>query len=166
LGALINQEMARIVEGTAEPAQMAQLLQNQPKPVSLSDTTIPLHLRLIERKHAAYLALVSWGRTIDHCDNLEFNLTTLVDPANRKSMQAVNACREADLNGLETGLHQLNKAPSRSQRRCSPSYWPTYWSEASEVRCSERISWNGGSPTRTSAPWLQTSPPAQVFAPA
>ena len=30
----------------------------------------------------------------------------------------------------------------------------------------ERLSWNGGSPTKMSAPWLQRSPLALVFAPA
>jgi hypothetical protein len=115
LNKLIDSELQRALSNPGEKSpEIAQLMRDDDKQMSLGDASVPLHLRLIERRRRTVIAMYLWTKSMGHCDNPEFSAASLVDPAFRKTMESANACREAALTRMETGLHDINKAEEAS----------------------------------------------------
>ncbi len=111
LNALLQAELARIMSGSAEspPPEIAKLMSAGGAKPALGDTSVPLHLRLIERKRRELAAAVNWARaTSGHCGDPQFGPPQLVDPEFREHMHAVLKCRRTELDRYQAGMHKLN----------------------------------------------------------
>jgi hypothetical protein len=115
LNGLTQNEVMRGLSGSGEPSpEIELLLRDDGKHANLGDTSVPLHLRLIERQRATLVGIVKWAKSIGHCGSADFTPANLADPMFRKSMQTVIVCRRRDLDQLETGLHNYNKTNEAS----------------------------------------------------
>jgi hypothetical protein len=110
---LMQAEIARVMSGALDepPGDVAKLMSGagsaRPR---LDDQSVPLHLRLIERKRLELTAAVNWARsTTGHCDYPQFGPPQLVDPAFRRHMHDVLACRRAEIDRYQAGFARLNK---------------------------------------------------------
>jgi hypothetical protein len=112
---LIQNEVERVLSGSGEPSpEIVQLLRDDVKHPSLGDSSVPLHLRLIERQRRTLVATVNWAKSVGHCGSPDFTPANLADPLFRKTMQTVIVCRRGDLDQLEIGLREYNKTNETS----------------------------------------------------
>ena len=112
LNVLLQAELARVMSGSAEAPspEIAKLMSTGAAKPALGDTSVPLHLRLIERKRLELAAAVNWARgSAGHCGDPQFGPPQLVDPEFREHVHAVLKCRRAELDRYQTGMHKLNK---------------------------------------------------------
>jgi hypothetical protein len=115
LNGLTQNEVMRGLSGFGGPSpEIEQLLRDDGKHPNLGDTSVPLHLRLIERQRATLVGIVKWAKSMGHCGSADFTPANLADAVFRKSMQTVIVCRRRDLNQLEAGLHEYNKTNEAS----------------------------------------------------
>jgi hypothetical protein len=113
LNGLLQSELARATSsnGGEPPAAIARSLDDSGvRRPALGDSSVPLHLRLIERKRRELAAAAAWVRAgTGQCGDSLFGPPQLVDPAFRQHMHAVLQCRRAELARYQAGLHKLNK---------------------------------------------------------
>jgi hypothetical protein len=83
--------------------------------IALSDTKVPLHLRLIERQRLEVIAGFKWAAaTIGRCDEKAFNPVDLLDVQSRLRINSVSRCHQRYLDRGELQLHELTVANEAS----------------------------------------------------
>ena len=118
LNRLLNDELVRAL-ASSDPAPspaMRQLIEESAhSPIALSDTSVPLHLRLIERQRLEVIAGFKWAAaTIGHCDEKSFNPGDLLDVQSRLRINSVSRCHQRYLDRGELQLHEMKVANEAS----------------------------------------------------
>jgi hypothetical protein len=118
LNRLLNAELVRAID-VSDPAPspgMKQVIeQSANSRIALSDTNVPLHLRLIERQRLEVIAGFKWAAaTIGHCDEKAFNPADLLDVQSRLRINSVSRCHQRYLDRGELQLHELTVANEAS----------------------------------------------------
>lgn len=113
LNGFLQAELARVMSdsGAGPSPEVARLMSGAAAAkANLGDGSVPLHLRLIERKRLELAAAINWARSIaGHCGNAQFGPPQLVDAAFRQHMHEVLACRRSELERYQAGMAKLNK---------------------------------------------------------
>jgi hypothetical protein len=118
LNRLLNAELVRAL-ASSDPAPslaMQQVIaESANSRIALSDTSVPLHLRLIERQRLEMIAGFKWAAaTIGHCDEKAFNPADLLEVQSRLRINAVSRCHQRYLDRGELQLHELKVANEAS----------------------------------------------------
>jgi len=118
LNRLLNAELVRAL-ASSDPAPslaMQQVIEESANShIALSDTSVPLHLRLIERQRLEMIAGFKWAAaTIGHCDEKAFNPVDLLEVQSRLRINAVSRCHQRYLDRGELQLHELKVANEAS----------------------------------------------------
>jgi hypothetical protein len=118
LNALLNAELVRALvssDPTPSPAMRQVMEESANSRIALSDTRVPLHLRLIERQRLEMIAGFKWAAaTIGHCDEKTFNPADLLEVQSRLRINAVSRCHQRYLDRGELQLHELEVANEAS----------------------------------------------------
>jgi hypothetical protein len=118
LNRLLNDELVRAL-AASDPAPSPLMKQviaaSANSHIALSDTRVPLHLRLIERQRLEVIAGFKWAATtIGHCDEKAFNPADLLDVQSRLRINSVSRCHQRYLDRGELQLHELKVANEAS----------------------------------------------------
>jgi hypothetical protein len=118
LNRLLNAEIVRALAGsdpTPSPAMKQVIEESAKSHIALSDTSVPLHRRLIERQRLEVIAGFKWAAaTIGHCDERTFNPADLLEVQSRLRINAVSRCHQRYLDRGELQLHELKVANEAS----------------------------------------------------
>jgi hypothetical protein len=118
LNRLLNAELVRAVDASdpaPSPAMKQVIDESSNSHIALSDTRVPLHLRLIERQRLEVIAGFKWAAaTIGHCDEKTFNPADLLDIQSRLRINSVSRCHQRYLDRGELQLHELKVANEAS----------------------------------------------------
>jgi hypothetical protein len=118
LNRLLNAELIRAIDASdpaPSPAMKQVIEQSANSHVALSDTSVPLHLRLIERQRLEVIAGFRWAAaTIGHCDEKAFDPGDLLDVQSRLRINSVSRCHQRYLDRGELQLHELKVANEAS----------------------------------------------------
>ncbi len=118
LNRLLNAELVRALNASdpaPSPAMKQVIEQSANSHIALSDTSVPLHLRLIERQRLEVIAGFKWAAaTIGHCDEKAFNPADLLDVQSRLRINSVSRCHQRYLDRGELQLHELTVANEAS----------------------------------------------------
>jgi hypothetical protein len=118
LNRLLNAELVRALSGSdpaPSPAMKQVIEESAESHIALSDTGVPLHLRLIERQRLEVIAGFRWAAaTIGHCDEKAFNPGDLLDVQSRLRIISVSRCHQRYLDRGELQLHELKVANEAS----------------------------------------------------
>src|ERR1700733_2604419 len=114
LNRLLNAELVRALASSdpaPSPAMKQVIEESANSHIALSDTGVPLHLRLIERQRLEMIAGFKWAAaTIGHCDEKAFNPGDLLEVQSRLRINAVSRCHQRYLDRGELQLHELTVA--------------------------------------------------------
>jgi hypothetical protein len=118
LNRLLNAELVRAIDASdpaPSPAMKQVIEQSANSRIALSDTKVPLHLRLIERQRLEVIAGFKWAAaTIGRCDEKAFNPVDLLDVQSRLRINSVSRCHQRYLDRGELQLHELTVANEAS----------------------------------------------------
>jgi hypothetical protein len=118
LNRLLNDELVRALansDAAPSPAMKQLIEESANSHIALSDTSVPLHLRLIERQRLEVIAGFKWAAaTIGHCDEKAFNPGDLLEVQSRLRINSVSRCHQRYLDRGELQLHELKVANEAS----------------------------------------------------
>jgi hypothetical protein len=142
LNRLLNAELVRAVDAAdsaPSPAMKQVMEESANSHIALSDTGVPLHLRLIERQRLEVIAGYKWmAATVGRCDEKSFNPDDLLDIQSRLRINSVSRCHQRYLDRGELQLHELSVANEASvlELKLPPAFQKRLLAEAR--RNSER----------------------------
>lgn len=107
---LLDSQLFAIFQGRRSPEVDAIMRDATTKHPDLSDQSVPLHLRLIERQRWSFVASVNWAAAVSgHCGDPDFTPSQLLDASIRQQIHEAIRCRMDELERMQRGIHKLDK---------------------------------------------------------